>query len=229
MSRIGLPRVHHAATDSTNERARQLAAAGAPHGTLVTAASQSAGRGRQGRAWTAPAGSSLLCSVVIRETNPLLPLVVGVAAADTLAALGFDPKLKWPNDVHIDGRKVAGVLAEGRPAEGWAVAGIGINVAVRLDELPDDLKDTAASLELDPTEVENVLGLLLTALESRLRQPDEVVLDEFRRRDALLGREITWSGGVGTACGVDRGGRLIVRAGGSTILLDAGEVHLGAV
>jgi BirA family biotin operon repressor/biotin-[acetyl-CoA-carboxylase] ligase len=229
MSRLGLPRVHYAATDSTNERARQLAAGGAPHGTVVTAASQSAGRGRQGRDWIAPAGSSLLCSVVLRETTPLLPLVVGVAAADALASLGYEPKLKWPNDVHLDGHKVAGILAEGRPAEGWAVAGIGINVAVRVDDLPKKLQETAASLELEPAAVETVLALLLTALEARLGDPEEVVIEAFRERDALLGREISWSGGVGTAAGIDSSGRLIVSSGGASVLLDAGEVHLGTI
>ena len=229
MSRLGLPRVHYEATDSTNERARQLAASGAPHGTLVTAASQSAGRGRQGRVWTAPAGSSLLCSVVLRETTVLLPLVVGVAAADALVSLGYEPRLKWPNDVHIDGRKVAGILIERRPSEGWAVAGIGINVAVRIADLPEELKATAASLELDPAEVETVLGLLLSALKARLAEPDEVLLEAFRQRDALLGREIKWSGGVGVAAGIDSGGRLIVNSGRATVLLDAGEVHLGTV
>jgi len=229
MPQLGLPRVHYAATDSTNERARQLAAGGAPHGTLVTAASQTAGRGRQGRVWTAPAGTSLLCSVVLRETTALLPLVVGVAAADALASLGYDPKLKWPNDVHLDGRKVAGILAEGRPAEGWAVAGIGINVAVRVNDLPTELQETAASLELQPAEVETVLGILLMALEARLGDPEEVVLEAFRERDALLGREVSWSGGVGVAGGIDASGRLIVSSDGSTVLLDAGEVHLGTI
>ncbi|MGZ4171177.1 MAG: biotin--[acetyl-CoA-carboxylase] ligase, partial [Solirubrobacteraceae bacterium] len=75
MSGLGTPRLHLRITESTNTKARELAAAGAPHGTLVTAAEQSAGRGRQGRTWTAPAGRALLCSVVVRDPPPLLSLL----------------------------------------------------------------------------------------------------------------------------------------------------------
>ncbi|MGH2893982.1 MAG: biotin--[acetyl-CoA-carboxylase] ligase [Solirubrobacteraceae bacterium] len=106
---FGTPRLHLRLTDSTNTRARELAAAGAPHGTLVTAAEQSAGRGRQGRTWSAPAGRSLLCSVVVRDPPPLVSLRAGVAAAE---AVGPEATLKWPNDVYADRRKVAGILVE---------------------------------------------------------------------------------------------------------------------
>ena len=131
---IGTPRVHHRVTDSTNERAKELADAGAPHGTLVTADEQSAGRGRQGRAWTAPPGSAVLMSLILRdldERHALLPLAAAVAVCE---AVGSDraPMVKWPNDVWIDRRKVAGILIEGRPQEGWAVLGIGLNVTTRL-------------------------------------------------------------------------------------------------
>src|SRR3954452_19603657 len=102
-------RVHHRLTDSTDERGSELAAAGAPHGTLVTADEQEAGRGRQGRAWTAPARSAVLMSVVLRELSETLPLAAAVAVCDALPA---DAQIKWPNDVWIDGRKVAGILAE---------------------------------------------------------------------------------------------------------------------
>src|SRR5205823_4113792 len=115
----------------TNAWARELAAAGAPHGMLVTAAEQSAGRGRQGRTWTAPDGRALLCSVVVREPPALLPLAAGVAVAEVV---GAEAQLKWPNDVLTDGRKVAGILVEGRPQEGWVVVGIGLNVALRIED-----------------------------------------------------------------------------------------------
>ena len=119
---IGSPRVHHRVTDSTNERAKELAAAGALHGTLVTADEQTAGRGRQGREWTAPRRSAVLMSVVLRELDELLPLAAALAVADAVQA---GATIKWPNDVWIDGRKVAGILVEGRPQEGWAVLGMG--------------------------------------------------------------------------------------------------------
>ncbi len=121
---IGRPRVHHRLCDSTNERAKELARTGAPHGTLVTADEQTAGRGRQGREWVAPARSAVLMSVVLREFDALLPLRAAVAVAETAGS----EEIKWPNDVWLGGRKVAGILVEGRPAEGWAVLGIGLNV-----------------------------------------------------------------------------------------------------
>src|SRR3954468_22320857 len=144
---IGRPRLHLRETASTNDRARALAMAGAPHGTLVTAASQTAGRGRQGRRWIAPPGRGLLASLVVREPPALLPLFGAVAVADTV---GPAARIKWPNDVLVDGRKVAGILAEGRPADGWAVLGIGLNVAVRIADLPPELHPTAGTLGLEP-------------------------------------------------------------------------------
>ncbi len=95
-TRIGHPRLHLRRTGSTNERARELAFAGAPHGTLVTAAEQTAGRGRHGRRWSAPAGSSLLASVLLREVPPLLPLIAAVAVCEVAGARA---RIKWPNDV----------------------------------------------------------------------------------------------------------------------------------
>ena len=229
MSSLGLPRVHLHETDSTNQRARELAEAGAAHGTLVTASSQSSGRGRQGRAWAAPTGSSLLMSLVLRNPHPLLPLATGVAVADALAIFGFDAQLKWPNDVQLDGRKVAGILAEGRPIEGWAVIGVGINVAVDLSDLPTELQSTAATLGLAAGAVDDVMTSLLAAMELRYAQTDGQLLESFRQRDALLGQQISWSGGVGVACGVDGTGRLIVDCDGVRNLLDSGEVHLGSI
>ncbi|HEX2703669.1 MAG TPA: biotin--[acetyl-CoA-carboxylase] ligase, partial [Solirubrobacteraceae bacterium] len=137
--KLGSPRIHHRRTGSTNADARTLAAAGAPHGTLVTAGEQTEGRGRDGRSWFAPPGSALLCSLVLRDVPPLVPLRAGVAVAEVLAS---EAMLKWPNDILIDGRKVSGILVESRPRESWAVVGIGINVAVPLAELPDELRET---------------------------------------------------------------------------------------
>src|SRR6516164_1885613 len=114
MSPLGTPRLHLRVTDSTNTRARELAAAGAPHGTLVTAREQRAGRGRQGRTWTAPAGHALLCSLVLRDPPRLLPLAAGAAVAEVV---GPAARIKWPNDVLLGGLKVAGILVEGRPQE----------------------------------------------------------------------------------------------------------------
>lgn len=226
---LGRPRLHLRATTSTNDRARDLAAAGAPHGTLVTAGEQSAGRGRQGRRWTAPAGSALLCTIVLRDSGDalrLLPLAAAVAVAETC---GDDARIKWPNDVQIGGRKVAGILAEGRPQEGWAILGVGINVAVRVEDLPAELRGTATTLGREPHEIDDVLAVLLGRLEDVLRRDSATLLDAWRARDALRGHEINWNGGTGRAAGIDGDGRLVVELpGGGRTALDAGEVHLGA-
>jgi BirA family transcriptional regulator, biotin operon repressor / biotin---[acetyl-CoA-carboxylase] ligase len=236
---IGSPRLHLRLTDSTNSRARELAAAGAPHGTIVTATEQSAGRGRQGRTWSAPPGSSLLLSVLLRDPPPLLPLAAAVAVAEVV---GGDALIKWPNDVVLaqsesDGggppalAKLAGILVEGRLQEGWAVLGIGLNVAVRLEDLPAELRPggprPAATMGRGSQELEGTLVTLLGALARRLAEPAEETLEAWRSRDALRGREIAWSGGSGVASGLDGAGRLVVEEPhGGRRTLAAGEVHL---
>jgi BirA family biotin operon repressor/biotin-[acetyl-CoA-carboxylase] ligase len=223
---LGSPRLHLRRTGSTNDRAKALATAGAPHGTLVTAAEQTAGRGRQGRSWSAPAGRSLLASLVLREFQPLLPLAAAVAVADVV---GAGAAIKWPNDVLLEGGKVAGILVELRPQEGWAVLGIGVNVAVRPDDVPAELRGRAATLGLEPAAIEPTLAALLDALGERLAQQPVQQLAAFRERDALLGRPLSWAGGEGVGAGVDDAGRLLVDvAGGERVALDAGEVHLGS-
>lgn len=232
MTRLGHPRVHHRLTDSTNERAKQLAAAGAPHGTLVTADEQTAGRGRQGREWLAEPVSALLMSVVIREldeSHALLPLSTAVAvceAAETCASVKC--AIKWPNDVWIEGRKLAGILVEGRPQAGWAVVGVGLNVSGS----PEELGELATSLAREtsdpgPKTPGPVLEALLAALDRRLPAPANVVLEAWRERDALKGRPVSWREGKGIATGVDHTGALLVDTSNGCEVLQAGEVHLG--
>jgi BirA family biotin operon repressor/biotin-[acetyl-CoA-carboxylase] ligase len=230
---LGRPRVHHRLTDSTNARARELALAGAPHGTVVTATEQSAGRGRQGRAWTAPPGKALLLSVVVRglgRSDALLPLAVPVAVAEAAEEVApVSCGIKWPNDVWIGERKLAGILLEGRPQERWAVIGIGLNVGTLAEEFPDELRDKATSLVVasgaDPG-VEAVLDAVLASLSSRLTDPPASVLAAWRSRDLLAGREISWNGGKGVAAGLDESGALLVDTDAGRIALDAGEVHI---
>ncbi|HTZ65243.1 MAG TPA: biotin--[acetyl-CoA-carboxylase] ligase [Solirubrobacteraceae bacterium] len=229
-STLGHPRLHLRLTDSTNERARALAIAGAPHGTLVSAAAQTAGRGRQGRRWSAPPGSALLASLVLREPPRLLALIAALAVSDVA---GDEAQIKWPNDVVLADRgrlrKLAGILAEGRPQDGWAVLGIGLNVAVQLQELPPELQDSAATLGAEPAAIEPTLARLLRALERRLEETPEVTLSAYRTRDALRGREVAWGAGRGRAAGIDGEGRLVVAmTGGGHVALDAGEVHLAS-
>jgi len=221
---LGVPRVHRRLVDSTNAWARRLAERGAPHGTLVTAGEQSAGRGRQGRTWSAPGGQALLCSLIVREPPRLLPLLAGLAVAEEA---GPEARVKWPNDVLLDGRKVAGILVEGRPQEGWAVLGIGLNVAVNLAELPAELSGRAGSLQRAQGEIEPTLHRLLRRLDGWLTAPPDALLAGFRRRDALAGRNVHWRGGAGRATGIDEEGRLIVLTEAGRIPLEAAEVHLG--
>ena len=222
---LGRPRLHLRETTSTNDRARALATRGAPHGMIVTAGVQTAGRGRYGRTWSAPAGSSLLLSLIVREFDALLPLRAGLAVADVA---GPRARVKWPNDVWIDGLKVAGILVEARPAEGWAVLGIGVNVALDIRDLPPELHTTAGTLGRARTALEPTLAELLSALQQRLSEAPPAVVVALRDRDALLDRPITWTGGAGVGAGIDDAGGLRVRlADGSTRVLESGEVLLG--
>ena len=231
---LGWPRLHLRRVDSTNARARELALAGAPHGTLVTAEEQDAGRGRQGRTWMAPAGRALLCSLVIRDPPRLLPLAAGVAVAETVDQARAEPghsgtQVKWPNDVLLDGRKLAGILVEGRPQERWAVLGVGVNVAVRIEDFPSALRERAATLGLEPDAIGPTLERLLAVAERWLAAPEEQILAAVRARDALRGQPVAWAGGEGIGDGIDDDGRLLVVIGdGQRVALDAGEVHLGA-
>lgn len=228
-SQLGAPRLHLRRVDSTNLRARQLAAAGVPHGTLVTASEQTAGRGRQGRRWSAPAGSALLMSLVLRHPPGLLALRAGIAVAEAAEALcGRPVTVKWPNDVLLGDGKVAGILVEARPQERWAVLGIGLNVAVPLDRLPAEVRGRAATLGRPPVEVERALTDVLDVLGRALAGPLDEVLAELRERDALRGQTVSWTGGTGVAAGIDPEGRLLVRTGAETVALDAGEIHLAA-
>ena len=219
----GSPRVHLRLTDSTNERAKELALSGAPHGTTVTADEQSAGRGRQGRVWTAPPRSAVLMSLVTRRLTPTLPLAAAVAICD---ALPIRCEIKWPNDIWLDGRKLAGILVEGRPQEGWAVLGIGLNVTT--ESFPPELAEIATSLRLAGVELdtEAVLVALLGSLDEWLEAPAEDVLAAWRERDALRGKRVRWSDGEGMAAGIDESGALVVETDNGPITLDAGEIHL---
>jgi len=213
---IGRPRVHHRLTDSTNERARELAALGAPHRTLVTADEQTAGRGRQGREWVAAPGAALLMSVVLRNASATLPLAAAVAVCE---ALPVDAAIKWPNDIWIDRRKLAGILVEARPQEGWAVLGVGVNVR----DAPPIEHVTSLGGVLG---VEELLERLLLALDAWLSRPLPEVLAAWRSRDALLGETVRWQNGSGKGVGIDEGGALLVNTGSGRVALQAGEVHL---
>jgi len=228
--RFGAPHRHFRVTDSTNARARELVEAGAAGGTVVTAAEQTAGRGRQGRSWTAPPGKALLYSAVLRpldERHLLLPLAVPLAVCEAAEELqpGIECAIKWPNDVWVDGRKLAGALIEAKPQDGWAVIGVGLNLTIERDEFPPELRETATSLVGVP--IDDARRALNGALDRWVEAESSDVLSAWRERDALRGREISWDGGSGIADGIEDSGDLVVAvAGGDRVVLGAGEVHL---
>jgi BirA family transcriptional regulator, biotin operon repressor / biotin---[acetyl-CoA-carboxylase] ligase len=249
---FGAPHRHFRMTDSTNARARALVESGAPGGTVVTASEQTAGRGRQGRTWTAPPGKALLYSAILRpldERHLLLPLSVPIAvceAAEQLAP-GIECQIKWPNDIWIDNRKLAGVLIDAKPQDGWAVIGVGLNLTIERDEFPPDLRDTAISIFGSSTGGRGRIRRSLPAvapsgppptpltaakvlnrhLAHRVEADRKGTLAAWRKRDALRGRQISWQGGEGIADGIeDSGDLVVVTAGGDRVVLGAGEVHL---
>jgi BirA family biotin operon repressor/biotin-[acetyl-CoA-carboxylase] ligase len=249
---FGSPHRHYRVTDSTNTRARELVEAGAPGGTVVTAHEQTAGRGRVGRVWTAPEGKALLYSAILKpldERHLLLPLSVPLAVCAAAESLrpGIECQVKWPNDIWLDGRKLSGILIEARPQDGWAVIGVGLNLFIAPEEFPPDLRQPAISLFAAPTGTRGGSRGSLpavapagpppspsTAAETLSRQLDhwvwaenDEVLGEWRRRDGLRGREVSWEDGSGVADGIDDRGNLVVAlAGGGSVSLGAGEVQL---
>ncbi len=224
-----------AATGSTNEDLAAAARAGAPDRTVLVAEHQSAGRGRNARAWVSPPRAGLSLSVLLRpEGVPgnrwgWLPLLVGVALADAVAAVAeVESALKWPNDLLVDGRKCAGILAEVAEVSGATpafVVGIGLNVTQRADELPPDAGATSLAIEAaactdrDPL-LRAVLRELAT-LDGRWREhhgdPDATGLREaYRARCATIGQRVRVglpadATLVGAAVDIDEHGRLLVR------------------
>ena len=227
---LGSPLIRVASCEST----QLLLGAGDPEGAVAVADFQTAGRGRLGRVWTAPPGTALLCSVLLRPPAgsriAQLSLVGGLAAAQTVeAALGLPAQLKWPNDVLVEGLKVAGVLAEAR--DGVVVVGVGLNVNQTAAELPADARVPAASLRsLDGAERDR--DALLTGLLERLGTAYASWLDgglaalhgELAARDALAGRKVSVDGRHARALGIDEEGRLVLDSGP----VESGEIALVA-
>ena len=220
------------AVDSTNRVAREAAAAGAPHGLVVLADRQTAGRGRRGRGWETPAGEAIALSIVLRpQEHPsrvsLLSLSVALAAATAVERVGNVPAMvKWPNDVVVGGRKMAGILLEmdaDEQAVHSVVAGIGMNIHQKA--FPQELAATAISLELAggaPVTRAQVVRAFLAALEEteRLRRAG-TLLEAYRGRSATLGQRVQVVGVneryTGTALDVTEQGSLLVRDGEGTV------------
>ena len=214
-------------TDSTNRVAMEMAENGAPHGTIVVADAQTAGRGRMGRRWASPAGKNLYVSLLLRPSVPTvdaprLALVAGVALADAVEAVGVPASLKWPNDLYCGGRKAAGILAEmASDPDGvrHVVIGVGLNVNMEEADFPPDLRGTATSLRICAGRAFrriDVLDRLLDAFGSRYAEfvagGFASLRDGWDRRDFLRGRRVLLrrqgGEGWGTADGLDTVGAL---------------------
>jgi BirA family transcriptional regulator, biotin operon repressor / biotin---[acetyl-CoA-carboxylase] ligase len=227
---FGRPYLYRETCESTQE----LLPPDAPEGAVAACEEQTAGRGRRGRPWAAPRGSAVLMSILLRPPTrsrlPELSLVGGVAAALTVEhATGLSAQIKWPNDVMLNRRKVAGILAE---AEGdRVVLGIGLNVNQERGELPSDASVPPGSLRTTDAVVRDraaVLADLVRELEHtyKLWQAGglEAIYAELGSRDFLRGRRVLVDGAEGTAVGIDRDGLLEIAVGGEKQRVESGEV-----
>lgn len=236
----------HRQIDSTNNRARALGLAGAAEGALVLAETQTAGRGRRGRHWHSPPGLNLYFSLLLRpllppEETPLVTLAAGLGSAEAVRRLsGLLASIKWPNDVLLGERKLAGILTEMEPGSGRAsfvVLGVGLNVNLRARDLPPELAERAGSLFMaadrfwDRVEV---LAVLLEEIEGVYQDlisgGRDRLIKRYRDFCRTIGREIRIVQGEaaweGRALTVDDRGALVVRrsSDGRVITVNAGEV-----
>lgn len=231
-------------TDSTNLWIKRLAKEGAPEGTLALAEFQSAGRGRLGRSWEVPEGTSVMMSILLRpkfepQYAPMLTLVMGMAVAKAVKKLGFDVSIKWPNDVVVSHKKICGILTEMGVRDGkidYAVIGVGINVNIR--EFPEEMADKATSLYLESGrkfDRSQIPGLVMEAFEeyyekfaatcdlSGLKEKYESILANYNQPVRVLAKEPY----EGVARGITDGGELLVeKTDGTIVAVSAGEVSV---
>jgi BirA family biotin operon repressor/biotin-[acetyl-CoA-carboxylase] ligase len=229
-------------TGSTNALVTERARAGAPEGLVVVAEHQTAGRGRLDRSWEAPARSGLTFSVLLRpsapsQTWPWLPLLAGYAVDKALKAAGFEASVKWPNDVLIGDRKVAGILVERIETDegAAAVVGIGLNVGLRAEELPVPEATSLAIEGQAPDRTRLLVEVLASFWEAYTAWQEGGDLAGMRLAEsyaaacATLGRQVRVAlpaGGelAGTATAIDPSGRLLVEHGGGRTAVSAGDV-----
>ena len=228
--RFGWPYLYLVSCETT----QRMLDSSQPEGAVAVTDEQTAGRGRMGRRWEAPAGSSILVSVLLRPPRERraaeLTLVAGVATAAVVErATELAAQIKWPNDVMLDRRKIAGGLAELK--DGAVVLGIGLNVNQGPDELPSDTRVNAGSLRsVTGREYEraSILADLLLELELRYGAWREGGLDalyeDLGARDFLRGRRVTVDGVAGTAQMIARDGRLVVETESGPLVVESGEV-----
>ena len=228
--RFGRPYLYEETCEST----QRLLGADMPEGAVAVADEQTGGRGRQGRSWEAPPGTALLASLLLKPPGdrnlPELSLVGGLATAETVErATGLAAQIKWPNDVMLNRRKVAGVLAE--TANGAVILGIGLNVNQRKEQLPTDAPVAPASLyTIDgvPRERAPVLADLVAALERSYdlwrKSGLGALYEGLGARDFLRGRKVFLDGRAGIGVGIDRSGRFEVDLEGERRTIESGEL-----
>ena len=232
----------HAMLDSTNTRAKILAAAGAPHGFLVVADSQSAGRGRLGRSFWSPEHSGVYMTVILRpectaEKASLVTSLAAVAAARAVEKLsGADVKIKWVNDLYIGGKKICGILSEAgfRPDGHPDYVAVGIGVNVLKAEFPPELRDIAGSIRSETgcePDRNRLAAEILNELEAVYGQLETgEFLEESRRRSNVIGRDVlVFEGGKqypARALDIDEQGHLVIRTAGGISVLGFGEISL---
>ena len=235
--RLGRIHHHHQTLDSTNRAAKELAAQGAPDGTLVTADFQTAGRGRLDRRWESPPGSSIMASLILRPDLALrdsFRLTMAAAAAFSLAVdrmTGLTPMIKWPNDLYLNERKLAGVLTEisGRGRLDWAVIGLGMNVSAAPPAVGAIHLAEASGKPVDRGEI---LAAGLNILEHYLDRnlPPTELRTVWLDRSLLLGREVTIIDGgdriAGKAVDLDGDGALVVETEGGRRAIRAGDASV---
>ncbi|HBG77562.1 MAG TPA: biotin--[acetyl-CoA-carboxylase] ligase [Phycisphaerales bacterium] len=200
--RIGREIIIYKSTSSTNDIAAQYANGGGKNdGVVVLAEQQTAGRGRRANKWLSQTGKSILCSVLIRDngiSSDIIPLVSAVAVAETVGKYA-DAKIKWPNDIFLADRKVAGILIDGivRAGQKFYVIGIGINCHQRREDFVGELRDTATSIDIQTGGVcdrNKVAAELLTNLEHYLAAASDnpaSIIEKWQSRNMLSGKKIT--------------------------------------
>ncbi len=225
-------------TPSTMDLARAAAAEGAPHGTLILAETQTAGRGRRGRGFFSPPGGSLYFTLILRpsrEQYARLPLAVPLAVCRACAHEGADARIKWPNDIWVGERKLSGMLIDGETGPGGLIAYAGIGLNVNADPTADPaLRDTAASLSRElGREVarEPLLARICGELEAALALPEAALLADYRALSLVLGRRITVEEADGAyaarAVAIAPDGALVVeREGGERLTVLAADVSV---
>ncbi|HEX3012287.1 MAG TPA: biotin--[acetyl-CoA-carboxylase] ligase, partial [Syntrophomonadaceae bacterium] len=233
--------------DSTNIRARELAAQGYPEGTIVAAETQTNGKGRRGRNWYSPPGQGIYFSVILRPLVPLrdiskISLVAALAVAETIEAeLNLKPLIKWPNDILINNRKVAGILAEAvtdMDSVEYIVIGIGLNINNQIQGFPDEFQARATSAAAEYgdsiSRVKVLQGLLKRFEYNYFLFTDNgfsKILDNIKNRSIVIGQEVrldTVNGYlVGEAMDIDDNGFLLVRDQEGTInTIMSGEITI---